>query len=91
LLPLGAQTDDVIEQARARHILDGGDRIAVRPPTPRASEAAEGAGARSRVLRQRARQSPAGTRGRVRRAGGSGCSCGAFILALPFVMLDVPV
>jgi hypothetical protein len=34
LLPLGAQTDDVIEQARARHIIDGGGRIAVLATDP---------------------------------------------------------
>ncbi|MDQ3763956.1 MAG: hypothetical protein M3460_20830 [Actinomycetota bacterium] len=34
LLLLGAQTDDVIEQARARHIVDGGDRIAVPATDP---------------------------------------------------------
>ena len=34
LLPLGAQTDDVLEQARARHIVNGGDRIAVPATDP---------------------------------------------------------
>ena len=34
LLPLGALTDDVSEQARARHSIDGGDRIAVPATDP---------------------------------------------------------
>ncbi|HEX2288978.1 MAG TPA: hypothetical protein VHH53_01990, partial [Pseudonocardiaceae bacterium] len=34
LLPLGALTDDVIAQARARHSIDGGDRIAVPATDP---------------------------------------------------------
>jgi hypothetical protein len=79
LLPLGAQTDDVIEQARARRIVDGGGRIAV-PATDPLGRRRQRRGLEPRVasgvngLDSRRRGPVAGCAGPGGRAVPAGCS-----------------